>query len=80
MDCSKSRISAKEVERMLGQGYETAWRMHRRVGEAMKDKDQRAFLQSLIGVIEVPKYQRARIEIGSRFPPLWDDHRRMITD
>ena len=35
MDSSKRRISAKEVERMLGVSYETAWNMHHRIGQAM---------------------------------------------
>src|SRR6266852_7375050 len=34
MDSSKMRISAKEVERMLGVSYETAWNMHDRIGQA----------------------------------------------
>lgn len=52
MDCSKRRISAKEVERMLGVSYETAWRMHHRIGQAMEKEDQKVFLQKLIGVQE----------------------------
>jgi hypothetical protein len=53
MDSSKRRISAKEVERMLGVSYETAWNMHHRIGQAMEREDQKAFLQKLIGVIGV---------------------------
>ena len=53
MDSSKRRISAKEVERMLGVSYETAWNMHHRIGQAMEKEDQRAFMQKLIGVIGV---------------------------
>jgi transposase-like protein len=53
MDSSKRRVSAKEVERMLGVSYETAWNMHHRIGQAMEKEDQRAFLQKLIGVIGV---------------------------
>ena len=53
MDSSKMRISAKEVERMLGVSYETAWNMHHRIGQAMGEEDQKAFLQKLIGVIGV---------------------------
>ena len=53
MDSSKRRISAKEVERMLGVSYETAWHMRDRIREAMKKEDQKAFLQKLIGVIGV---------------------------
>ena len=53
MDSSKRRISAKEVERMLGVSYETAWNMHLRIGQAMEKEDQKAFLQKLIGVIGV---------------------------
>ena len=71
MDSSKMRISAKEVERMLGVGYETAWHMHGRVSEAMKDKYQKAFLQALIGATE--DHDPYRMEIGSRYPPLWKD-------
>ena len=51
MDSSKRRISAKEVERMLGVSYETAWNMHHRIGQAMEKEDQKAFLQKLVGVI-----------------------------
>ena len=47
------RISAKEVERMLGVSYETAWNMHNRIGQAMGEEDQKPFLQKLIGVIGV---------------------------
>ena len=47
------RISAKEVERMLGVSYETAWNMRHRIGQAMGEEDQKAFLQKLIGVIGV---------------------------
>ena len=36
MDSSKRRISAKEVERMLGASYETAWNMQHRIGQAME--------------------------------------------
>ncbi|SRR5712691_1595096 len=53
MDSSKRRISAKEVERMLGVSYETAWNMHHGIGEAMEKEDQKVFLQKLIGVIGV---------------------------
>ena len=53
MDSSKRRISAKEVERMLGVSYETAWHMRDRIRQAMKKEDQKAFLQKLIGVIGV---------------------------
>jgi hypothetical protein len=53
MDSSKRRISAKEVERMLGVSYETAWNMHHRIGQAMEKEDQKAFLRKLIGVIGV---------------------------
>jgi transposase-like protein len=53
MDSSKMRISAKGVERMLGVSYETAWNMHHRIGQAMGEEDQKAFLQKLIGVIGV---------------------------
>ena len=53
MDSSKRRVSAKEVERMLGVSYETAWNMHHRIGRAMGEEDQKAFLQKLIGVIGV---------------------------
>ena len=53
MDSSKRRISAKEVERMLGVSYETAWNVHHRIGQAMEKEDQRVFLQKLIGVIGV---------------------------
>ena len=53
VDSSKRRISAKEVERMLGVSYETAWHMRDRIREAMKKEDQKAFLQKLIGVIGV---------------------------
>ena len=53
MDSSKRRVSAKEVERMLGVGYETAWNMHHRIGQAMEKTDQKVFLQKLIGVIGV---------------------------
>ena len=53
MDSSKRRISAKEVERMLGVSYETAWNMHRRIGQAMEKEDQKAFLRELIEVIGV---------------------------
>ena len=52
MDLSKMRISAKEVERMLGVSYETAWNMHRRIGRA-REEGQTVFLQILIGVIDV---------------------------
>jgi len=52
MDSSKRRISAKEVERMLGVSYETAWNMHHRIGQAMEKQDQKAFLRKLIGVQE----------------------------
>src|SRR5216684_3487441 len=45
---SKRRISAKEVERMLGVSYETAWNMHHRVSQAMEKEHQKAFLQKLI--------------------------------
>jgi transposase-like protein len=67
MDSSKMRISAKEVERMLGVGYETAWTMHRRIAEAMKDRDLKEFLQRLIGVYgcHYPGYFR----VISQFPP-----------
>ena len=50
MDSSKMRISAKEVERMLGISYETAWRMRDRIRSAMEKADQKDFLQRLIGV------------------------------
>ena len=50
LDCSKLRISAKEVERMLGVSYETAWNMHHRIGQAMESAEQKDFLQKLIGV------------------------------
>ena len=50
MDSSKMRISAKEVERMLGISYETAWRMCDRIRSAMEKADQKDFLQRLIGV------------------------------
>jgi transposase-like protein len=50
MDSSKMRISAKEVERMLGISYETAWRMRDRIRSAMEQADQKDFLQRLIGV------------------------------
>jgi transposase-like protein len=53
MDSSKRRISAKEVERMLGVSYETAWNMHHRVSQAMEKEHLKAFLQKLIGVIGV---------------------------
>jgi transposase-like protein len=53
MDSSKRRISAKEVERMLGVSYETAWNMHHRIGQAMEKEGLKAFLQKLIGVIGV---------------------------
>ena len=53
MDSSKRRISAKEVERMLGVSYETAWNMHHRIGQAMEKEDQKVFLRKLIGVIGV---------------------------
>ena len=61
MDCSKRRISAKEVERMLGVSYETAWNMHHRIGQAMEKEDQKVFLQKLIGVIGVQES-----EVGSQ--------------
>ena len=49
MDCSKMRVSAKELQRMLGVGYETAWSMRDRVQRGMeKDRD---FLRKLIDVI-----------------------------
>ena len=51
MDSSKRRISAKEVERMLGVSY--AWNMHHRIGQAMEKEGLKAFLQKLIGVIGV---------------------------
>ena len=50
MDSSKMRMSAKEVERMLGISYETAWRMRDRIRSAMEKADQKDFLQRLIGV------------------------------
>ena len=53
MDSSKRRISAKEVERMLGVSYETAWHMRDRIRQAMKKEDQKVFLKKLIGVIGV---------------------------
>ena len=53
MDSSKRRISAKEVERMLGVSYETAWNIHHRIGQAMEKEGLKAFLQKLIGVIGV---------------------------
>jgi len=53
MDSSKRRISAKEVERMLGVSYETAWHMRDRIRQAMEKEDQKGFLQKLIGVIGV---------------------------
>jgi len=53
MDSSKMRISAKEVERVLGVSYETAWNMHHRIGQAMEKEDQKVFLQKLIGAIGV---------------------------
>jgi len=49
------RISAKEVERMLGMSYETAWNMHHRIGQAMEKPKQKAFLRKLIGVIGAPE-------------------------
>jgi len=55
MDSSKMRISAKEVERMLGMSYETAWNMHDRIGQAMEKPEQKAFLRKLIGVIGAPE-------------------------
>jgi hypothetical protein len=55
MDSSKMRISAKEVERMLGISYETAWNMHRRIGQAMEKPEQKGFLQKLIRVIGAPE-------------------------
>ncbi len=53
MDSSKRRISAKEVERMLGVSYETAWHMRDRIRQAMEKEDQKVFLRKLIGVIGV---------------------------
>ena len=53
VDSSKRRISAKEVERMLGVSYETAWNMHHRIDQAMEKEALKAFLQKLIGVIGV---------------------------
>ena len=53
MDSSKRRISAKQVERMLGVSYGTAWNMHHRIGQAMEKEGLKAFLQKLIGVIGV---------------------------
>jgi hypothetical protein len=67
MDSSKMRISAKEVERMLGVGYETAWNMRGRIAEAMKTPDQKEFLQRLIGVFgcDHPRY----FDVIPQFPP-----------
>jgi hypothetical protein len=48
MDSSKMRISAKEVERMLGISYETAWNMHHRIDQAMEKPEQKGFLRKLI--------------------------------
>ena len=53
MDSSKLRISAKEVERMLGVSYETAWHMRDRVRQAIEKENQKVFLQKLIEVIGV---------------------------
>jgi transposase-like protein len=55
MDSSKTRISAKEVERLLGLSYETAWHMRDRVRSAMEKAEQKAFLRKLIGVIGAPE-------------------------
>jgi len=55
MDSSKLRISAKEVERMLGVSYETAWNMHNRTGQALEKPEQKAFLRKLIEVIGAPE-------------------------
>jgi len=48
MDSSKRRISVKEMERMLGVSYETAWNMHHRISQSMERQHQKAFLQKLI--------------------------------
>ena len=53
MDSSKMRISAKEVERMLGVSYETAWHMRGLIRPAMEKRSLKVFLRKLIGVVEV---------------------------
>src|SRR6266849_173776 len=53
LDSSKMRISAKEVERMLGVSYETAWHMRGLIRPAMEKRSLKVFLRKLIGVVEV---------------------------
>ena len=60
LDCTRMRISAKAIQRMLGVSYETAWSMRDRLRRAVeKDKD---LLGKLIQVVAVdqPDVSRGR--------------------
>lgn len=54
MSASKKGVSAKQLERMLGVSYKTAWFMAHRIREAMTT-DQAAKLGGDFGMVEVDK-------------------------
>lgn len=52
MTVSKRGISAKELQRQISVTYKTAWYMHKRIREAMKNADEKYQLEGIVTVDE----------------------------
>ena len=81
MCASKKGISSKQLERMLGVTYKTAWFMSHRIREAMRDKSSGSLLGAGGGTVEVDETYRGnskRSKIGRKYTGRGGDHKEKI--